>query len=131
MTTTAVRRSRREATDRPQPFPRATPTLRLPGKVTCRSNHSYLPDEAPPRLDITDAMARLNEQMDAVMEETLEAEFERTEGKGCDRRERCVGEPFEIFSDAEAGEEEGVIRGTAIRVAAGPARGVGRGRQLG
>ena len=51
-------------------------------------------------------MARLNEPMDTVREETLDVDFERTEGTGSDRRERCVGEPFEMFSDAEAGEEE-------------------------
>jgi len=51
-------------------------------------------------------MAGLKEPMDTVREETLDVDFERTDGTGSDRRERCVGEPFEMFSDAEAGEEE-------------------------
>ena len=53
-----------------------------------------------------EAMARSNEQVEAVMQvEALDADFERTTEKDDDRRERCAGEPFEIFSDAEAVEE--------------------------
>ena len=39
------------------------------------------------------------------MEEVLEAEFEEVneEEKGCQKQ--CVGEPFQIFSDEEGGDE--------------------------
>ena len=40
------------------------------------------------------------------MEEALEADFEKIAGVGNDGRERCVGEPFPIFSDAEADDDD-------------------------
>ena len=65
----------------------------------------------PCPLDVTAAMARSDERLETVMEEALEADFEKIAGTGNDRRERCVGEPFPIFSDAEAEDDndEGVF----------------------
>lgn len=52
-------------------------------------------------------MAGSSERLEAVVEETLEADFEKIAGVGNDGRERCVGEPFPIFSDAEADDDDG------------------------
>ena len=50
-------------------------------------------------------MARTEERLDAVMEEALDAEFEEIMETAQERRGRCVGESFPIFSDEEGGED--------------------------
>ena len=85
-------------------FSFATLTKRKPGDEA--GNHLSSPAQPHPLpLGVTEAMAKSDERLDTVMEEALDADFEKVMGAGKDRRERCVGESFPIFSDAEAEED--------------------------
>ena len=68
------------------------------------SAHDTLPRHTLP-LDTTQAMAKTDERLDTVMEEALDADFEKVMETVQERRGRCVGESFPIFSDEEAGED--------------------------